>query len=392
MNRLIVFVIDIPVNDSLITYYRMDVLKNGGFGIRIIDISPVVNKNADFCVKRKVPDDISTIVCYTYADIKAEICAIPGHSIVFISFGNEYKHCFVLQRLAKTELHFGSMALNSIYEGKTIKKNRKSFPLLSISRIVDYLYRRIPLSVLGIRPRDFFITNSEGEIENHKQNLCGDRTKFLVVNSNAYDEALKGIKKERIITKPYCVWLDTYSPYHPDLTNLKIELDADNYYKPLRELFHWIETTYGLAVIVAAHPKAEYELHEDAYPGFHIIKNCTGLLVRDAEFVLTAISTSFMYALVYMKPMIFINQDEVMKKLPQHADAIQQLSVDTGQKEIELEHFNAMENKKELFDECISIDEKRYIAMGRNYLARDFDGTLSGKTSDSLILDFLGAL
>ena len=262
----------------------------------------------------------------------------------------------------------------------------------SVSKIVDYVYRRIPLSVLGIRPRDFFITNSEGEIKNHKQNLCGESTKFLVVNANAYDEAIKGIKKERIIKKSYCVWLDTYTPYHPDLANLKIKLDADNYYKPLRELFHWIETTYELTVIIAAHPKAEYELHEDAYPGFSIIKNSTGLLVRDAEFVLTAVSTSFMYALVYMKPMIFINQNEVIKKLPQHSESIHQLSTDTGQREIELESFNTMENKKEIFDECISINENRYIEIGRNYVSRDFDGTFCGKTSDSLILNFLGSL
>lgn len=104
----------------------------------------------------------------------------------------------------------------------------------------------------------------------------------------------------------YVAYLDQYTPYHPDshLTGI-VANDPQKFYKYLNEFFKKIEDKYGLPVIIAAHPKAIYSVNP--FEERRIIFNSTKNIVFHSNLVLAHFSTAISYAVIYNKPLIFIN-------------------------------------------------------------------------------------
>jgi hypothetical protein len=70
-----------------------------------------------------------------------------------------------------------------------------------------------------------------------------------------------------------------------------------------------LEREYGIRVVIAAHPKANYDAA--VFEGRPMHRLVTAELVRDAEFVLSHTSTALSYAVLNLKPLIFIFTDEM---------------------------------------------------------------------------------
>jgi len=107
------------------------------------------------------------------------------------------------------------------------------------------------------------------------------------------------------------VFLDEYLPYHPDYAWMGITpyATADQYYPPLRRLFGWIEKTYGLKVVIAAHPRSDYTAHGDVFGGREVVMGKTAELIRDCSLVLAHFSTSVNFATLYRKPVVFVTSN-----------------------------------------------------------------------------------
>jgi hypothetical protein len=137
-------------------------------------------------------------------------------------------------------------------------------------------------------------------------------SRMIPINSFDYDAYLLLKEKNcRIIQEPYCVFLDGYMPYHPDFKMMRLpHLDPDKYYTSLNNFFLWIENTYKIKVVIAAHPKSNYD-DKKSYGERIIIKNKTAELVRNAEFVLLHASTAISFAILFKKPLIFINTNAI---------------------------------------------------------------------------------
>lgn len=104
----------------------------------------------------------------------------------------------------------------------------------------------------------------------------------------------------------YIAYLDQYTPYHPDshLTGI-VANDPQKFYKYLNEFFKKVEDKYGLPVFIAAHPKANYSINP--FKERRIIFNATKNIVFHSNLVLAHFSTAISYAVIYNKPLIFIN-------------------------------------------------------------------------------------
>jgi hypothetical protein len=59
-------------------------------------------------------------------------------------------------------------------------------------------------------------------------------------------------------------------------------------------------------VVIAAHPKSKYEEMPDLFEGRQVIRGKTHDLVKSSKFVITSISTSVHFAVMYKKPIIFL--------------------------------------------------------------------------------------
>lgn len=115
---------------------------------------------------------------------------------------------------------------------------------------------------------------------------------------------------DHIVTYEYCVFLDDNLAYDTDFKILNIEsVEPIPYFKSLCTFFDSLEKKFNLKVVIAAHPKAEYQGTE--FGNREIIKGKTNELVKDSHFTIAHYSTSISYAILYKKPIVFIYTNEM---------------------------------------------------------------------------------
>jgi hypothetical protein len=134
--------------------------------------------------------------------------------------------------------------------------------------------------------------------------------KVVPINYFDYDHYVNVRDKgnARLVSGQYAVFLDINLPYHTDLEFCGYsKIDPVDYYHSLNRFFGLLEQQYGIRVVIAAHPRADYD--STAFEGRQIFRLVTAELVRDAEFVLSHTSTAISYAVLNAKPLVFIYTD-----------------------------------------------------------------------------------
>lgn len=391
--KYICFMIDTPIVQSYFSYYVLDAFGDEGYQIELVDISPVTNIKAFKIVKEDLIDYSAPNVylCKSYKEIDEIIDNMPIEAIVITSFGWMLPYYPIFSHLTKNKIRYGHMILNSCYEltGTVSIKERIAafFRRLSLKYIADVVFRRLPKTCFNINNCSFLINNSYEEIEGYKKRFyCNKDTKFLVIHSNTYEEALKNKDQKPLLTTKYCLWLDSYIPYHPDLVSMNIKIEPEKYYNSLRKFFYWIQNTYGIQVVISAHPRSNYKLHPEAYDGFPVIKGNTCILVRDAEFVITAASTSFLYAVTYQKPFVFIYNDILNELLEAHISFIYNVSKEFNKQPINIDKFNG---EKAITDRQLIVEQPCYFKSAKTYIKSNYNGTIDGISYKKTIINFL---
>jgi hypothetical protein len=141
--------------------------------------------------------------------------------------------------------------------------------------------------------------------------------KVVPINLVDYDLFNKvKLENQQMVEGRYAVFLDIYLPYQSDLKMVGLQaIDPSNYFASLNRLFDQVESKYGLKVVIAAHPKANYSV--DQFKGREIYYGQTPALVNKSDFVISHHSTSVSYAVLNLKPIVFIYTNE-MAELYKH--------------------------------------------------------------------------
>lgn len=130
--------------------------------------------------------------------------------------------------------------------------------------------------------------------------------KVIPINLVDYDHYMRVLsEKVRPAEGPFAVFLDINLPNQTDLKIVGLPaIEPHEYYAALNRFFDLLEEKYGIKVVIAAHPKANYGGEE--FRGREVYRGLTPELVRDAEFVISHHSTSISYAVLNAKPIIFV--------------------------------------------------------------------------------------
>lgn len=165
-----------------------------------------------------------------------------------------------------------------------------------------YAYRRLG----GVRSYDLLIAaGTEGR--KGAANLP-----VVPVHHCDYDDWVETKNSDRrLVEGRYAVFLDQYQVDHPDhkVDGTKERLDPVRFYKSLNSFFRRLESSHHLEVVIAAHPKANYD--KNPYDGRRIIAESTRQLVRWCELAINSVSTSGSYPVLDKKPLVFYNSDEI---------------------------------------------------------------------------------
>jgi hypothetical protein len=132
-------------------------------------------------------------------------------------------------------------------------------------------------------------------------------------NYSDYDHYKQlAITTKRLIQGKYAVFLDANAPYHSDAEIMGLKLiNADNYYQSLNRFFGLLEKNYDLKVVIALNPKSNYG--KEKYENRESHRLHTAELVKDAEFVILHQSSALSYAVLNLKPVLFIYTKEMME-------------------------------------------------------------------------------
>lgn len=197
--------------------------------------------------------------------------------------------------------HLGELPpLNNGLSVVNIKlKLRKIFSKILIEKVLFHFRKRIISSNL----KGVFVAGSVAE-NYHRKNGCKN---IINVNVRDWDNFLE--QKDAYSNSwqnKYCLFIDSYLPFHPDNLRANLFIEPDCYYKSMNDFFDYFENKYNLEIIVAAHPKSQYDLIGNRFNNRKIVKGQTGKLVQHSEFVLNHDSSSLNYALLYGKKIIFL--------------------------------------------------------------------------------------
>lgn len=269
---------------------------------------------------------------------------------------NKIKLIFILNIELKTKLKFYQKILFYIY-----KKNK-----------FDSLFKKLfkaPVENYDISKADVLLLNGEKgkeAIDNNQQgiNLCH----FDYQN---YLNEKKKIKKS--INNKYALFLDQYLPNHSGqnyIGNLSKNLDQAKYYQNLESFFNKFEKTYNLEIIIAAHPRSDYEKNKFLSNKRKFFINKTPELIKYSKIVFTHTSNSLNYGVLFNKPIFFLTIS-----LYKYHDAFRPEFLSNYFKTFcfNIESNIKFPDKKKLF----SFDKKIYQNYKKDYLvSHNFKGKL----------------
>jgi hypothetical protein len=328
MDSLLV-ISDVPPTLTLCKWYYLDDIIEHGIDVVFWNVGPLVYPGvpADTVGKATLPQKIFTeekefLRALEDIDAKKTLC------FIYIGYGpNGY---FVFKAVREKGFITATQAFDPI---PPIIKPPAPNLLPRLKKVATH-----PLTVLRNRSRwlaEKFCTDVQTQSEPHPE-FCrldyvfsssaatplppyaDEATKIIRCSSVSYEEALK---EKDLQPNPEgdgaCVFLDQSFPYNPDLAcyapeRLLTPTEAENYLKTMRLFFDAIEQQLHMRVVIAAHPKSNYTGGE--FGDRPVIKGQTSGLVRWAALVVVHQSTSFMSALCYKKPLLFVTTDQMQKK------------------------------------------------------------------------------
>lgn len=243
---------------------------------------------------------------YTYAELEAALRAsdnVDACYVMLIGYAGRFTRIYRL--LSKYDcrmllIAWGAMPRDPPYKWRKIVA-ALSKPVWLATELLYRAKAELLRKLRLVKPYDIVFAAGDA--------LMGTKQyarKVVPINLCDYDQYISAqLAAHRVIPEPYAVFLDINLPHQSDLSLCGYTpIDPIGYYRSLNSFFSSLERQFQIKVVIAAHPKADYD--DATFEGRSIRRLITAELVRDAEFVISHTSTAQSYAVLNEKPLIFI--------------------------------------------------------------------------------------
>lgn len=130
----------------------------------------------------------------------------------------------------------------------------------------------------------------------------------IYINHPDYELYRKIEGPQSYLTNPYILFVDTYYPLHPDIMIISGKTaDVKPYRKLMNDFFNFLENKFSKEVVIAAHPKAQYDGNE--FGGRKIFWGKTAELIKGADQVFMHGSNSLSFITLADKPFAIVYPD-----------------------------------------------------------------------------------
>jgi len=381
--KKVIYFIASPFSKRDYDRFGVDIVKDNGFDIEVWDLTPILDEEAYKVTKVPDPVDYEYTNCRLFlnkVNLYKQIREIDSNSLVITMFGIDYKTYFIYKELLKSDISYALFHANTIplhtntrSSYSTGYKNRLFLLFNKIKTINIYKFRKVIFEsiskhLLKIQPPAFILAGGSKTIDNYKPPI-GEKTKIIWGHTLDYDLYLDDLRRSSTSVfknKEYAVFIDGYWPFYTDYVRMKVRspVSPEQYYPLLCKFFSDVEKETGFEVIIAAHPRSNYNEHPDYFSGRKAIRGKTRELIRDSKLVLMHYSTSLNFAVLYNKPVIFFTTDQ-MERFNMDANYIRSYS-----SELNKNFINISGNYKIDWQEELKIDDKSYDDYREKYIKR----------------------
>ncbi|QTQ11304.1 hypothetical protein HRI96_03290 [Treponema parvum] len=366
--KKIVLIFDTPALNTDIQTYSLEELLDLGYGVCILDASPFLLPEANRIVTAKQLSDkrFEPFICRTKKELEYHIRQDSKNACFIPMFNSYYDVRFVFKLFTKYKVFYGHVTTArtelELPKGMKIKREWKE-SRLNPFHLYKAVYNRIISKIIKYQKAKFLV-------------LGGKNNEDLYINQTFHDSSTKIIRfhtfdYERFLIsprynyngKPYCVYLDQYFPFHPDIkTQLGFDFtdeDKKDFVNDMNKVFEHIRNKYNMDIIIAAHPRADYNNKKDLYPNTIIEYGMTSQLIKGASLVVANFSNSMFFAVMAYLPLILVNSS-VIKKVHRLAIILQGFAELTGA--LVVEKASELPDKFE-----IPIHKEKYALLENNY-------------------------
>ncbi|MFC1822594.1 hypothetical protein ACFL9T_07790 [Thermodesulfobacteriota bacterium] len=361
MKRKIIYLIQVPFNKRDYKRFGLEIFMAEGFEVYVWDFTPFLNPNENHHVIP--PDPIHYSKLYYFKNKMDAINSISRiDSNTFIINLISYNICTygIFKAISKRNIPYIINMGNTTFNVPN-KLIRRIFNIKP-RKLFDYIFAKIPCHLLNIKPATLVCAGGEKSLT--KSALINANSEVLFIHTMDYDIFL-GEKKDDQARERHIVFLDQYVPFHPRVIALKVTppTKPEEYYPALCKFFSHLERKFGLEVIIAAHPRSNYEKKADLFGKRQIVRGKTSELVRDAKLVLLHYSTTINFAVLYRNPMIFITIDTFEHKKDKRGHRIAKLAGYFKKVPVNVSKEINVDYEKELL-----IHEERYSKYKNDFI------------------------
>lgn len=372
----IVFIIWTPFNQRDHDRFGIDLLRKNGFDVEVFDFTPFLNP--DGFSKCTVFDNIdfsNHCIFHSKREALKAINQLTTRHFIISHIPWHYKTYPIYRAISRNDIPYSANwtpnmlplpSLDKRPAGVLCNLRRVTDRLrnLKLSNLLNFFYNQMPLKFLGVRSEALFCA---GGIKSIRNNLTTATTKVLWIHALDYDLFLnERMLNAKAMSCKYAVFLDEYAPFHPDYVLLKLKpyVTPGAYFSLLNNFFDHLEKKHNIEVIVAAHPRSQYEKRSPYFGDRKVIKGKTIKLVRDAFFVILHTSTAINFAVLFEKPAVFITTNELQTSFG--GPWIDAMASELGKRVHNLDEPVEIDIDSELL-----VDRERYKTYKNNYIKMD---------------------
>lgn len=362
-----VFLYVIPVLPTIIKKNCIFELSELGYQSIIIDVTGLFAREYDEAIKlERINDKSFPAIKYlkpqSVSELEEYIVRYKSNSFFFPMFHNYYEVRKVYRLFTKYDVRYGIVGnlYADIFADKEEKSHNSLRTRLKYTHIRAAIYNRLLKYILRTKTAEFigYVSNNLAWNVYLHQYPCDSATKILKLHTYDYElfliDEIPDISPAR-----YCVFLDQYLPYHPDLDSFDtLKIDAKKYYDEVNAFLEKIHNVTGLDMVVAAHPKADYRDKNVYHKNFRIIEGKTSELVKHASLVAVHFSTAISYAVMAEKPIVIIKNPELCNcMLEDYCDGY-----------AELLNLKVLKELDDIDKNMFSVDKRRYDNYMNQYI------------------------
>lgn len=322
MSKKVVFLLDSAFNKRDYVRFGFDIIEARGYIVEAWDFSPVLRPAS---YQSYVPPDTVDFgghKLFTQRQhVVDAISDLSTEDMVVCLGWPEGSSSFIFELLEEKNIPYGFCLLGLLPRASTHRQisellhRLQSNPAVFLVKMCSRLWQAV--ATLAVRSRHaasprFMITGGAAAINDRR---CSALDPLNVIKAHAldYDRYLEEEAIDRInedaTAGGYALFLDDDIPYHPDylIFDVRPYCAADKYYVELNKFFDSFEQTTGLPIIIAAHPRADYEKRGNPYGNRKLVCGKTISYTKHAKLILAHVSTSLNFAILYKKPVLFLD-------------------------------------------------------------------------------------